>query len=141
MRIFDLGKSALNAQSNLMQQMAIRYGKQAVLLAMAAVFGLFALITGHGLLWVLLVFVGHFGPVGAAFTVFGLDLFLALVCVLFGRRSYLTVQEVEARIARDRNITMMRDSMTMAAVTATVATAMGRGGSRKVWDVVRRKKD
>lgn len=107
----------------------------------AAVFGLFALITGHGLLWILLVFVGHFGPVGASFTVFGLDVLAALVCVLFGRRSYLTTDEVEARIMRDRCMTQMRDSVTMAAVTATVATAVGRGGTRKVWDIVRGKKD
>ncbi|GBQ36812.1 phage holin family protein [Acetobacter fabarum] len=141
MRIFDLGKSALSAQSSLMQQMAIRYGRQAAFLIMAAVFGLFALITGHGLLWILLVFVGHFGPVGASFTVFGLDVLAALVCVLFGRRSYLTTDEVEARIMRDRCMTQMRDSVTMAAVTATVATAVGRGGTRKVWDIVRGKKD
>ena len=140
MHIFDLGKSALNAQSSVMQQMAIRYGRQVAFLVMAALFGFFALITGHGLVWILLVFAAHMGPVGASFTVFGLDVLAALICVLFGRRTYLTVAEVDARIARDRYLNQMRDSMTMAAVTATVASAMGRGSAGKVWDIVRRKK-
>lgn len=141
MHILDLGKSVLNAQTSLMQQMAIRYGRQLAFLVMAAVFGFFALITGHGLLWILLVFGGHMGPVGASFMVFGLDVVAALVCVLFGRRSYLTTAEVEARIARDRSMTHIRESLTMAAVTATVAGTVGRGGVRKAWDIVRRKKD
>ena len=102
MRILDLGKSALSAQSSVAQQMAIRYGRQAAFLVLAAVFGAFALITGHGLLWILLVFVAHFGPDGAAFEVFGLDVLADVVCVLFGRRLYLTAEEVEARLARDR---------------------------------------
>ncbi|MFT8676056.1 MAG: phage holin family protein [Acetobacter sp.] len=140
MHIFDLGKSALNAQSSVMQQMAIRYGRQVAFLIMAALFGFFALITGHGLVWILLVFVAHMGPVGASFTVFGLDVLAALICVLFGRRTYLTVAEVDARIARDRYLNQMRDSMTMAAVTATVASAMGRGGAGKAWSILRRKK-
>ncbi|WP_234395098.1 hypothetical protein [Acetobacter papayae] len=61
--------------------------------------------------------------------------------MLFGRRSYLTTAEVEARIARDRSMTHIRESLTMAAVTATVAGTVGRGGVRKAWDIVRRKKD
>lgn len=141
MRIFELGRSALHAQSHLMQQMAIRLGKQVAFLVAAAVFGFFALISGHGLLWALFLFTFHWGPVTAAFGVFALDVIFALICVLFGRRSYLTTAEVEARIARNRCATQMRESVTLAAVTATVAGSLGRSGTRKVWDVVRRKKN
>ncbi|MFT9063211.1 MAG: phage holin family protein [Acetobacter persici] len=141
MRIFELGRSALHAQSHLMQQMAIRLGKQAAFLVAAVVFGFFALISGHGLLWALFLFTFHWGPVTAAFGVFALDVIFALICVLFGRRSYLTTAEVEARIARNRCATQMRESVTLAAVTATVAGSLGRSGTRKVWDVVRRKKN
>ncbi|WP_395495385.1 phage holin family protein [Acetobacter sp. KSO5] len=141
MRIFELGRSALHAQSHLMQQMAVRLGKQAAFLVAAAVFGFFALISGHGLLWALFLFTFHWGPVTAAFGVFALDVIFALICVLFGRRSYLTTAEVEARIARNRCATQMRESVTLAAVTATVAGSLGRSGTRKVWDAVRRKKN
>ncbi|MFT8663918.1 phage holin family protein [Acetobacter orientalis] len=140
MRIFELGRSALHAQSHLMQQMAIRLGRQAAFLVVAAVFGFFALVSGHGLLWALFLFAFHWGPVTSAFAVFALDLIVALICVLFGRRSYLTTAEVDARIARNRCMTQMRESVTMAAVTATVATSVGRHGTRKIWDVMRRKK-
>ncbi|KXV64972.1 hypothetical protein AD949_05170 [Acetobacter orleanensis] len=141
MRIFELGRSALHAQSHLMQQMAVRLGKQAAFLVAAAIFGFFALISGHGLLWALFLFTFHWGPVTAAFGVFALDVVFALICVLFGRRSYLTTAEVEARIARNRCATQMKESITMAAVTATVASSLGRSGTRKIWDVVRRRKD
>jgi hypothetical protein len=70
-----------------------------------------------------------------------LDVLAALICVMFGRRSYLTTAEVEARIARDRSMIQIRESMTMAALTATIAGTVGRGGMRKAWDIVRRKKD
>ncbi|MBS0961023.1 MULTISPECIES: hypothetical protein [Acetobacter] len=139
MRIFEFGRSALQAQADLMQHMAIRLGRQAAFLVLAALFGFFALISGHGLLWAFFLCVFHWGPFASAGAVFGCDLLVALFFLLLGRRSYLTTAEVNARIARNRAVTQMRDSATMAAVAATVAGSLGRHGTRKVWDVVRRK--
>lgn len=140
MHIFDLFKSFLTAQTKVAQYMAIRYGRQAVFLVMAAVFGLFALVTGHWLAWSILVFALHMGPVWATLVVFGLDVLAALVCLILGTRSYLTVNEVESRIDRDRYLTQMRDSMSAPNIISALLSALGHDRIRMIWEVVQRMK-
>lgn len=53
MKIGELGKTIIEGELTLRKLMAIRLGRQAAFLIVAAVFAFFAAITGHGLLWAL----------------------------------------------------------------------------------------
>lgn len=140
MRIFEAGKAAAAAEIELLQQKAMRLGRQAVLLAAAAVLGFFSLITGHALLWAIFLFKFGFGPVGAPAAVFGVDIFLALVFLFFGRRSYLLPAEVEARMNRDRHYNELRQTASIAALATTMTGPVSRFAGRKVWNIVARRR-
>lgn len=132
MRIFDVGRAAMQAEVELLQQKAMRLGRQGALLIVAAVLGFFSIITGHALLWAIFLFKFGFGPVGAPAAVFGLDIFLAFLFAFMGRRSYLLPAEVEARMARDRRMNELRQAATVATVMTAVAGPLGRFAGRKV---------
>ncbi|MBO5995737.1 MAG: phage holin family protein [Acetobacter sp.] len=140
MHIFDLFKSFFVAQSKVMQYMAVRYGRQIAFLVIAAVFGMFALITGHWLVWTILVFALHMGQIWATIVVLGMDVFAAMICLLLGTRSYLTAGEVKARIDRDRYLTQMRDSMSFSSVVSFLLSALGRDRLRMIWEIAQRMK-
>ncbi|NHO32574.1 hypothetical protein GOB85_08110 [Acetobacter sp. LMG 1636] len=140
MRIFEAGKAAAAAEVELLQQKAMRLGRQAAFLVAAAILGFFSLITGHALLWAIFLFKFGFGPVGAPAAVFGLDIFLALAFVFFGRHSYLLPAEVEARMSRDRHYNELRQAASIAAVATTVTGPVGRFAGRKMWNIVSRRR-
>ncbi|MFT8719904.1 phage holin family protein [Acetobacter sp.] len=126
MHIFDVGKAAAHAEVQLLQQRAMRFGRQIALLGVAAVLGFFSLITGHALLWAIFRYEFGFGPVASPALVFFLDFLLALVFAFFGRRSYLYPAEVEAHLNRDRRINELKQSMTLITLATAVAGPLGR---------------
>ncbi|OUJ11620.1 hypothetical protein [Acetobacter sp. DsW_063] len=140
MRIFEVGKSAMQAEGQLLQQKAMRLGRQVALLLVGAVLGFFSLITGHALLWAIFLFKFGFGPVGAPAAVFGVDVFLALFFIFLGRRSYLLPAEVEARMKRDRALNELRQTATLTAMGATVTGPVARFAGRSIWGLVSRRR-
>ncbi|NHN89299.1 phage holin family protein [Acetobacter conturbans] len=133
MHIFEVGKAAAHAEVQLLQQKAMRVGRQVALLLVAAVLGFFSLITGHALLWAIFRYEFGFGPVVSPALVFFVDIFLALVFAFFGRRSYLYPSEVEAHLNRDRRINELKQTLTIMSVATTFAGPLGRFVGRKVW--------
>ncbi|BCI66032.1 hypothetical protein [Acetobacter aceti] len=126
MHFFDVGKSAAQAEVQLLQQKAMRIGRQVALLLVAALLGFFSLITGHALLWAIFRYEFGFGPVTSPALVFFVDIFLALVFAFFGRRSYLYPAEVEAHLNRDRRLNELRQSLNMLSLATLVAGPLGR---------------
>lgn len=126
MHIIDIGKAAAHAEVQLLQQKAMRIGRQVALLVIAAVLGFFALITGHALLWAIFRYEFGLGPVVSPALVFFLDFFFALVFAFFGRRSYVYPAELEAYLARDRRLNELKQTLTIVSVFAAIAGPLGR---------------
>ncbi|MCH4022235.1 MAG: hypothetical protein LKH33_09815 [Acetobacter sp.] len=126
MRIFEAGRSTLDSQIEVIKFSSLRVGKQVALLIIAAVFGFFALISGHALLWAIFLFEFHFGPVCSPAAVFGCDVLAALIFILFGRRSYVTPAEMRARVQLDRHLSDLRQTITLSTILATFAGPIGR---------------
>ncbi|MBV1837409.1 hypothetical protein [Acetobacter estunensis] len=139
MRIFEVGKTAAHAEVELLQRKAMRLGRQIALLVVAALMGFFSLITGHALLWAIFRYEFGFGPVLAPGAVFGTDIFLALVFLFFGRRSFILPSEIEAHLRRDRAINELKQTLTIFSVASAVTGPLSRFAGRKVWGVMSRR--
>jgi hypothetical protein len=126
MKVTELGQSVLEAQGKILQRMALRIGRQVAYLVVAAVFGFFAIISGHGLLWALFVDAFHMSHLSAAAIVFGLDLLFAVIFVLLGRRTIPDPVEIDARIRRDRKMAAFKQAVTISAFTSILLGPVGR---------------
>lgn len=51
MKVIDVGQEALKAQGEVMQRVAMRVGRRVAYFIIAAIFGLFALVSFHAVLW------------------------------------------------------------------------------------------
>ncbi|BAK84109.1 hypothetical protein D3W54_06085 [Komagataeibacter medellinensis] len=137
MKIGELGKTIIEGELTLRKLMAIRLGRQAAFLIVAAVFAFFAAITGHGLLWALCYQTFGFSALGAAATVFGFDVLIVLMGLVMGRRSYMTPEEIRVRFAREHAMNELRQSLALSAVAATMAGPLTRHTGRAVWNLFR----
>ena len=138
MRAVELARVAASAEALRLRRQLTRYGRQAAYLAVAGVFGVFALVFLHVILWNLFAHPWHVGPVWASVIVFGIDLLFALVLLLLGRGKGVDAIEVEARITRDRSLSELRSALAFSAVAATATGPIGRLAGRTVWGTVRR---
>lgn len=142
MHLFDIGKSTLKAQSTLLQYGALRISRRVVFFVLAALFGFFSLIVAHGVFWSILTRCFHLGPIASSLIVFGVDLALAVICLLLGLRRcpYITPKEAKARSERDRYLAQLRESLSIGRIIATVAAVVGTGIPRKLLDIFLRSK-
>ncbi len=137
MKAVDLAKVAAAAEGLRIKKQALRIGRQIAFLVLAAVFGFFALVGFHVVLWTICYGPWDFGRVGASLGVFGFDLVIALVLVLLGRSRAPSMAEVEARITRDRTISELKSAVALTAVASTVTGPAGRFAARSAWGLVR----
>lgn len=138
MRAVELAKVAAAAEALRLKRQALRFGRQGAFLAAAGLFGLFALIAIHVVLWTLCDGPWNTGKVWASVIVLAFDILVAVVLVLLGRGKLPDPIEVEARITRDRSISELKSALAMTAVTTAVAGPAGRFAGRTAWSAVRR---
>lgn len=134
MKVVELTRIAAAAEALRLRRRVVRYAKQAVFLAAAAVFGLFALGVLHVLLWMVCDGPWNTGRVWATVIVLAVDAAIIGVLLLLGRGRLADPTEVEARITRDRSLSELRNAAALAAVTGPA----GRFAGRTAWSGVRR---
>ncbi len=137
MKAVEYGKAAASAEARRLQSIALRYGLRVAFLVVAALFGLFTLISAHVTLWVICYGPWHTGKVWASLIVLALDILLTGVFVLLGRGKQPSVAEIEARMTRDRNLTAMKNAVALSTVTATVVGPAGRMAGRSIVGALR----
>lgn len=138
MKAVDLAKLAAAAEGLRFKRQLMRYGRQVAFLILAAIFGLFALVGAHVVLWSLCDGPWHFGIVWSSVAVFGFDLAIALVLVALGRSKQPGRLEMEARITRDRTIAELKSAVALTAVTSAITGPAGRFAGRSAWGLVRK---
>lgn len=137
MRAVDLAKVAASAEALRIRRMMLRFGLQAVFLAVAGLFGLFALIFLHVFLWMLCYGPWNTGRVWASVIVVAFDVVIAVILLLLGRGKLPDPIEVEARITRDRSLSELRSALAITALTGTVTGPAGRLAGRTAWRALR----
>ncbi len=137
MKAVDFGKLAAAAEVQRLERMGLRYARRAAFLVVAGLFGLFALISAHVLLWVLCYGPWNTGKVWASVIVLGADLLLAILCVVLGRGRKPSISEFQARVTRDENLAAMRSSLALNAVSSTVMGPAGRMAGRGIVELFR----
>ncbi|CUW48651.1 hypothetical protein IFJ82_01430 [Novacetimonas hansenii] len=135
MRIGEIGKTIIDGELTLRKLMAIRLGRQAAFLVVAAVFGGFATITGHGLLWAFCYQTLGLSVLGASCAVFAVDIIAACMFAFMGRRSYMTAEEIRVRFAREHALNELRQTVALSAVVGTVAGPVTRHTGRAIWNL------
>jgi len=138
MKAVELGKVAASAEALRLRRQLTRIGRQAAFLVVAAVFGFFALISLHVVLFMLCVGPWNTGRVWASIIVLAVDVVAAGGLGLLGRGKLPDPVEVEARITRDRSLSEMKNALALTAVTSTLAGPAGRLAGRTAWGAVRK---
>lgn len=136
MKAVDFGKVAAAAEAQRLQRVALRYGRRVAFLVVAGLFGLFALILFHVLLWAICYGPLNTGMVWASVIVLGIDFLFAGVFAMLGRSNQPSIMEIEARMTRDRNLAAMKSAFAFSAVTATVVGPAGRLAGRGILDMI-----
>ncbi|TLU71620.1 hypothetical protein [Lichenicoccus roseus] len=137
MKVVELAKTAASSEGLLLQKTALRFARRAAFLVVAAVFGFFALISVHVVLWTLCEGPWHTGKVWASVIVLGVDVLFLVVFLLLGRGKLPDPVEVEARIVRDRALHDLRNAVALTAVTSTIMGPAGRYAGRGAFAAVR----
>ena len=137
MKAVEFGRLAAAAEATRWQRLGLRYAKRVAFLVVAALFGLFAMISAHVALWVLCYGPWNTGKVWASFIVLGVDVLFVAVFVLLGRGKPPGSVEIEARMTRDQNLNAMKSALAFSAVTATVVGPAGRMAGRGLLDLVK----
>ncbi|MCE2575638.1 hypothetical protein [Komagataeibacter sp. FNDCR2] len=135
MRIGEIGKTIIEGELTLRKLMAIRLGRQAAFLVVAAIFAFFAVISGHGLLWAFCYQTLGFSALGAAAAVFAADVVVVLMGLVLGRRSYMTPEEIRVRFAREHALNELRQTVALSAVATAVAGPLTRHTARTLWSL------
>ena len=138
MRAVELAKIAAAAEALRLKRQAFRFGRQAAFLVVGGLFGLFALIVLHVVLWTLCDGPWNTGKVWASVIVLVVDLVVAGVLVLLGRGKLPDPLEVEARITRDRSLSELKSALAITAATSVVVGPAGRFAGRTTWSVLRK---
>ena len=137
MKLVDHGRDAASAEVQRLQRLALRYATRVAFLVVAALFGLFTLMSAHVLLWMICYGPWHTGKVWASVIVLGVDILFMAIFVVLGRGKPAGAAEIEARMRRDRDLAAMRNAFAISAVAATVVGPAGRMAGRGMWGLLR----
>ncbi|WP_122050551.1 phage holin family protein [Asaia bogorensis] len=137
MKVIDVGQEALQAQGEVLQRVAMRIGRRVAYFIVAAIFGLFALVSFHAVLWAFAYSVLHFSAFGAACSVFGLDLLFVVIFALLGTRNVADPVEFEARLRRDRKMIEFRQTLALSTLTGLLLGPVGRFTGKQLFEVLR----
>ena len=110
------------------------------MLAVAAVFGLFALALFHVAAFDALEGPAGIAPVWAALIVLGGDALLAVIFLAIGRSGAADPRTVEARIVRDRALNELRSGFALAAITGPAGRMAGRGAAGLLRSILSRRR-
>lgn len=131
MKVLELGQETLEAQGQVMQRQALRIARRIAYGVIAAVFGLFALISLHGFMWAFALDVFHFSALGAAAVVLGIDVLLVIIFGLLAARHVPDVVEFEARVRRDRKFAEFKQALAFSTLTGILLGPLGRFAGKK----------
>lgn len=137
MKLFDVGQDAIQAQGVVMQRVATRWGRRAAWFVLAAIFGGFALVSLHAVLWAGALVVLHFNPLTAAVSVLGVDVVVMFVFFLLSTRHVADPLEYEARLKRDRKFAELRQTLALSTVIGLALGPVGRFSGRQAFKMAR----
>lgn len=131
MKVFDVGQEVLQAQGEVMQRAAMRIGRRVAYFVIAAIFGFFALISFHAVLWAFAYSVLHFSAFAAASSVLGLDVLFIIIFGLLGTRNVADPVEFEARLRRDRKVIEFKQTLAVSTLVGILLGPLGRFTGRQ----------
>lgn len=137
MKLIDVGQEAIKAQGDVVQRVAARWGRRAAWFVLAAIFGVFALVSLHAVLWAGALVVLHFNPLTAAVTVLGIDVVIMFIFFLLGTRHVADPLEFEARLRRDRKFAELRQTLALSTFIGLLIGPVGRFSGRQAFKVAR----
>lgn len=137
MKVIDVGQEALQAQGEVLQRVAMRIGRRVAYFVIAAIFGLFALVSFHAVLWAFAYSVLHFSAFAAACSVLGLDLLFVIIFGLLGTRNIADPVEYEARLRRDRKFIEFKQTLALSTLLGLLVGPVGRFTGRQLFDILR----
>lgn len=131
MKVIDVGQEALQAQGQVIQRAALRIGRRVAYFVIAAIFGFFALVSLHGVLWAFAFTALHFSALGAACSVLGVDVLFIVIFALLGLRRVADPVEFEARVRRDRKFMELKQEIAISTLIGILLGPVGRFTGRK----------
>ncbi|GBR09711.1 phage holin family protein [Asaia siamensis] len=137
MKVIDVGQEALKAQGEVMQRVAMRIGRRAAYFIIAAIFGLFALVSFHAVLWAFAYSVLHFSAFAAACSVLGIDLLFVIIFALLGTRNIADPVEFEARLRRDRKMIEFKQTLALSTLMGLLVGPVGRFTGKQIFVALR----
>ena len=127
MKMTKLVRAAIDAQVVLVKSTGRQFARRAVLLGVAAVFGLFALGLLHAAAYLALERDAGIAPVWSALIVVGGDALIGVVLLVMARAGGPDARAIEARITRDRAINDLRSGLAIATISGPAGRLAGRG--------------
>ena len=127
MRVTKLVRTAIDAELVLAKSSGRRVARQAVLLVVGALLGLFALALLHTAAYLELEQGAGIAPVWSALIVAGVDLLFCLIVLVLARSGGPDARAIEARMVRDRALSDLRGSFAIAALSGPAGRLAGRG--------------
>jgi hypothetical protein len=127
MRTLRLARVAAEAERLRIKRLIRRLAIRAALGAVAALFGIAALVSLHVLVW--LAIRRGVGPIGTSAILVGVDVVLALIFFVLAGQGREDRVEAEARQLRNQAVAGIRQTASLAAMVASVASAAGRSRS------------
>ncbi len=138
--MFRLVRAAVDSQVVLAKTSGQRLARQAVFLGVGAIFGLFALALLHVAAFDALSGFARIAPIWSSLIIVGADLVVSMIALALGRSGNVDARTVEARMARDRALTELRNGFALAAVTGPAGRMAGRGAAGLVKSVFSRRR-
>lgn len=137
MKLIDVGQEAVQAQGVVIQRVATRWGRRVAWFVLAAIFGFFALISLHAVIWAGALVVLHFNPLTAAVSVLGVDVVIMFIFFLLGTRHVADPLEYEARLRRDRKFAELRQTLALSTFIGLLLGPVGRFSGRQAFKAAR----
>ena len=126
-RALRLARAALDAQIVIAKSAGRQTARRASFLAVAALFGLFALGLLHVAAYLALAVSANIAPVWSALIVVGCDGLICGVALILARSGGPDAIAIEARMTRDRALSDIRGSLAIATLTGPAGRLAGRG--------------
>ncbi|MDI2091072.1 hypothetical protein [Commensalibacter oyaizuii] len=138
MKIAEFSKAAVDAEVLLIKKKSMRISKQVLLCCVAALFGLFTLISLHAVLAALCWYILNIGVLGISFIILAFDIVCMALLFLCASKQRVSEEEIEAKIIRNYNLKELRNSLAITALLGTLSGPLGEFIRRFLWNFVKR---
>lgn len=139
MKIVEYGKAAADAEVLLLKKKSVRVGKCVFLCIVAAVFGVFSLITLHAVLAALCLWLFKTGFLGTSLIVLAFDILGVVLFLLLAFKGGITEAEMKARVIRDHNLKELRSSIALTTLIGMLTGPIGGYVRQYMWQFVKGK--